>query len=127
MSDDIDSQVKGMAALVLSSGRLSEFHEKNLKTYPLIYFEGVKEVKIDYDLSVRHDAEVDEKNNVKVKKPLQHCMISFYLTLDEAANTVVQRRFEALETSVRRLLWKDLPVEIYFNEKIVYKSRKNGK
>jgi hypothetical protein len=124
LSDDIDSQVKGMAALVLSSGRLSEFHEKNIKMYGLLYFE-CKEVKIMYDLSVRHDAEVDSKNNLTLKKPLQNCYVSYYFTMDDAnqaANTNLDRRFDALEKSVRALLWNDLPVEIYFNNKIVYKS-----
>jgi hypothetical protein len=119
--------VKGMAALVLNSGRLSEFHERNLKIYPLIFFEDVKEVKIDYDLSVRHDAELDKLNNLVVKKPLQHCYVSYYLTLNEESNKPsLQRRFEALEISVQTLLWKNLPVEIYFNDKIVFKSKKNG-
>jgi hypothetical protein len=124
LSDDIDSQVKGMAALVLSSGRLSEFHEKNLKMYPFIYFYDVKEVKIEYDLSLRHDAEVDNKNNLTLKKPLQNCIVSYFLKLDEKIQDSVDRRFEALEAAVRSLLWKNLPVEIYFNEKIVFKSRK---
>jgi len=124
LSDDIESQVKGMAALVLSSGRLSEFHEKNLKMYPMIYFNDVKEVKIEYDLAVRHDAEVDSKNNLTLKKPLQNCIISYFLKLDESLQDSVQKRFDALEGSVRNLLWKDLPVEIYFNDRIVYKSKK---
>ena len=126
MSDNIDSQVKGMAALVLSSGRLSEFHEKNLKMYGLLFFE-CKEVKIEYDLSVRHDAEVDNKNNLSLNKPLQNCFVSYYFKMDDAntaANINLDRRFEALEKSVRALLWKDLPVEIYFNDKIVFKSIK---
>ena len=124
MSDDIESQVKGMASLVLSSGRLSEFHERNLKMYPLIYFNGVTEIKIDYDLAVRHDADVDQKNNLTLKKPLQSCIVSYYLKLDESLQDSVQKRFDALETSVRTLFWKDLPVEIYFNDKIVFKSKK---
>lgn len=124
MSDDIENQIKGMAALVLSSGRLSEFHERNLKMYPLIYFNDVKEVKIEYDLAVRHDAEVDNKNNLTLKKPLQNCIVSYFLTLDESLQDNLQKRLDALEHSVKVLLWKDLPVEIYFNNKIVFKSVK---
>ena len=124
MSDDIESQVKGMASLVLSSGRLSEFHERNLKMYPLIYFNAVTEIKIDYDLTVIHDADVDQKNNLKLRKPLQSCKVSYFLKLDESLQDSPQKRFDALETSVRTLFWKDLPVEIYFNDKIVFKSKK---
>ncbi len=126
MSDDIKEQVKGMAALVISSNRLSEFHEKNLKMYPFIFFERIDNVKIDYDLSVRHDVDIDSKSNITVKKPLHHCFIAYHLTLNEDANkSNLQRRFETLENSVKTLLWKELIVEIYFNDKIVYKS-KNG-
>lgn len=128
MSDNIKDQVKGMAALVITSNRLSEFHEKNLKMFPFVFFEQVKEVKIDYDVSVRHDADVDNKNNITVKKPLQHCFVAYYLTINEEANKQnLPRRFETLEGSVRNLLWNGLPIEVYFNDKIVYKSRKNGK
>lgn len=117
--------VKGMAALVLSSGRLSEFHEKNLKMYPFIFFENVKEARVDYDLAVRHDVEVDKANNIEIKKPLQHCFVAFYLTIEEGGtNDNLQKRFDAIESSVRNLLWNGLPVEVYFNDKIMFKSTK---
>lgn len=125
MSDNVKDQVKGMAALVINSSRLSEFHQKNLQMFPFVFFDQVKEVKIDYDLAVRHDVDVDKKNNLTIKKPLQHCFIAYYLTLNEDANKEnLQRRFETLQNSVRNLLWKELAVEIYFNDKIVFKSRK---
>lgn len=124
MSEDIKDQVKGMAALVISSNRLSEFHEKNLKMFPFVFFEQVTGVKIDYDLHVRHDVDVDKKNNITIKKPLQHCFVAYYLTINQDANKAnLQRRFETLENSVRNLLWKSLIVEIYFNDQIVYKSK----
>lgn len=114
-----------MAKLVIASNRISEVHETNLKAYPFIFFEQVKEAKIDYDLYVRHDVDVDGKNNIAVKKPLTNCFVAYHLTLNEDANkTNLPRRFETLENSVRALFWKDLSVEIYFNEKIVYKSKK---
>lgn len=125
MSDDLKDRVKGMAALVINSARLSEFHEKNLKMFPFVFFDQIAEVRIDYDLAVRHDVDVDKKNNLTVKKPLAHMFVAYYLTLNEDANkNNLARRFETLENSVRNLLWKELAVEIYFNDKIVYKSRK---
>lgn len=125
MSDDISQTVKDMAKLVVASNRISEVHEMNLKTYPFIFFEQITEAKIDYDLYVRHDVDLDGKNNLTIKKPLTNCHVSYYLTLNEDANkTNLQRRFETLENSVRALFWKDLSVEIYFNDNIVYKSKK---
>lgn len=125
MSDDVKDQVKGMAALVISSNRLSEFHEKNLKMFPFVFFEQVEEVKIDYNLSVRHDVEVEKNNDLTLKKPLQHCFIAYYLKINEEANKQnLPRRFETLENSVRNLFWNGLPVEVYFNDRIVFKSTK---
>lgn len=121
---DIENTIKGMAALILTSGKLSEFHEKNLKAFPFIFFNDVIEAKIDYDLSVRHDADVDKNNNVELKKPIQSCIISYYLTLDEPKNNEIQKRYEALDQAVKNLLWKEIPVEIYINDKIVFKSKK---
>lgn len=124
MSEDIQGTVRGMAALVLNSNRISEVHEKSMKNYPFIYFEGVSGVRIDYDLSHQSDVEVDKKNNIKVNAPLNHCYVAYYLTLDERQlDENIKARFRALETSTRTLFWKDLPVKIYFNERLVYESK----
>jgi hypothetical protein len=110
-----------MAALVVNSNRISEVHEKSMKMYPLIYFDGVTQVKIDYDLSHQSDVNVDKQNNITVKSPLIHCFVSYYLTIDESKmDENIKARFSALETSTRALFWKDLPVKIYFNERLVY-------
>lgn len=124
MSDDVRDTVRGMAALVVSSNRISQVHEKSLLAYPFIFFDGIKEVRIDYDLSHRHDVDLDSKNNITVKPPLQHCYVSYYLIMDDTVNTNLDRRFQALEDSVKTLFWKDLTVKVYFNEKIVYESKK---
>lgn len=126
MSDELKETVRGMATLILNSNRISEVHERSMKMYPLIYFEGVKSVKIEYDLSHESDVELDRQNNIKVKSPLRNCFVSYYLTIDESPtlNGSIEKRYEALEVSTRTLLWKDLPVKIYFNEKLVYGMKK---
>lgn len=117
--------VKGMAALVVSSNRLSEFHEKNLKMFPFVFFDQVSEVKIDYDVSVEHNVDVDKKNNITIKKPFKNCYVAYYLAINEDANKhQLARRFETLENSVRDLLWKNLAVKIFFNDKLVFESKK---
>lgn len=117
--------VKGMAALVVSSNRLSEFHEKNLKMFPFVFFDQVEAVKIDYDVSVEHNVDVDKKNNITIKKPFKNCYVAYYLTInDEANKNQLSRRFETLENSVRDLLWKNLAVKIFFNDKLMFESKK---
>lgn len=123
-SDDIKNTVKDMAKLVLMSGKISEMHEKNMKMYPFVYFEGVKEVKIDYDLSHRADALVDNKNNLTVNSPIRNNVVTYYIILDEAAQTSLDKRFSALEASIRTLFWNDVMVEVFFNDSIKYKSKK---
>lgn len=117
--------VKGMAALVVSSNRLSEFHEKNLKMFPFVFFERVDAVKIDYDVSVEHNVDLSKSNDITIKKPFKNCYVAYYLTINEEANkNQLQRRFETLENSVRDLLWKNMAVKIFFNDKIVFESKK---
>lgn len=125
LSDETKQIVKDMAKLVLVSGKISETHEKNMKMYPLIYFDGVKEVKIDYDLSHKADAMVDRKNNLTVSTPHRHNVVSYYLTMIPGAkNEKLDKRFTALEASIRTLFWKDVIVEVFMDDKIVYKSKK---
>jgi hypothetical protein len=125
LSDDVTNKVKDMAKLILVSGKISEVHEKNLKMYPLIYFNGVKEAKIDYDLSHKADALVDRMNNLTIRAPFRSNVVTYYLTMNEnAKNDNVEKRFKALEASVRTLFWKDVIVEVFMDDKIVYKSKK---
>lgn len=125
MSDELQKTVRGLAALVVNSNRISEVHERSMKMYPLIYFEGVESVKIEFDLSHESDVSVDKENNVKVNSPLRHCFVAYYLTIDEKLlDENLKVRFRALENSTRTLFWKDLPVKIHFNDRLVYESKK---
>lgn len=125
LSDDTSQIVKDMAKLVLVSGKISEIHEKNMKLYPLIYFDGVKEVRIDYDLSHKADALVDRANNLTINAPYRNNIVTYHLTIDEnVKNDNLDKRFAALEASIRTLFWKDVIVEVFMGEKIAYKSKK---
>ena len=116
--------VKDMAKLVLISGKITEMHEKNMKFYPFIYFFGVKEVKIDYDLSHQSDALVDKDFNLTINAPIRNNVVTYHLTLeDDAKNDQIQKRFAALEASIRTLFWKDIVIEVFINEKLAYKSK----
>ena len=125
-SDDTANIVKDMAKLVLVSGKISDVHVKNLQMYPLIYFDGVKEATIDYDLSHKADALVDRENNLTVSAPYRNNFITYHITLHEGAkNDKIEKRFAALEASVRTLFWKDVILEVYMDGKIVYKSKRS--
>jgi hypothetical protein len=107
-----------MASLTALSGRISDLQAHNLKIWPLVYFEGVTEIKVDYDLK--------PEKSMSDEPTFSNSRISYYLTIDESKNTDLEKRYMALEKSVRSLFWSDVVLEIYFNNKITYKSTKNG-
>jgi hypothetical protein len=123
--DNAANVVKDMAKLVLVAGKISDMHVKNMQMYPLIYFNGVKTVKIDYDLSHKADALVDKDNNLTINAPHRSNVVTYYLTMHEGAvNDKLDKRYAALTASIRTLFWKDVVVEVFMDEKIVYKSKK---
>lgn len=114
-----------MAKLVLVSGKISEMHMKNMQMYPFIYFDGVKEVKIDYDLSHKADALVDRHNDLTIKTPYRNNVVTYYLYMHPGTKMeFMDKRFSALEASIKTLFWKDLVIEVFMDDKIVYKSKK---
>lgn len=117
-----------MARLTALSGRISDVQIKNLQMFPLVFFDSISEVKIDYDLSHKSDVLEDEINNkLIINAPTRNSYVAYYLTLDEIVNTTdLDKRFMALDKSIRTLFWNDVSLEIFFNGKIMYKSVKNG-
>lgn len=108
-----EEKVRELAKLSILSNRISEFHEKNLKSYPFIFFNGVEEAAIDYDL------ERGKENYVKFK-----------LTVQEGKNLFLDKRLSALDQSVKNLFWKEVYTSVVLNGKEVYnsapKEEKNG-
>jgi hypothetical protein len=116
-TDDLRKQVREMAHLSILSGRISEIQERNLKIYPLVYFNGVTSVRIEYDLlqtTLSPDGPVASNSKV-----------SYFLSLDEKTpNFNMERRFDSLLQSVHNLLWNDIIVNVYFNDKIVFTNER---
>lgn len=110
--------VKEMARLSVLSNRMGEVQEKNLKMFPLVFFESVKSARIQYDLSHKKSAE-DEP-------VISNTFVRYHLDVDESKNDRLDLRFKYLEESVKNLFWRDITVEVYFGEKIVFKSKSNG-
>jgi hypothetical protein len=114
-----------MARLTALSNRISEVQEKNLKLYPLVFFNKVLEVKVNYDLTSKADILEDSTTDkIIINAPSKNHFVAYHLVLDESENQDLDKRFSALEKSVRNLFWNDVSVEVYFNGQIKYKSIK---
>jgi hypothetical protein len=108
--------LKDMAQLTALSGRISDVQAKNLQYFPLVFFDHVSEVKIDYDLS--------PIKTMDDSPTFSNSLVSYYLTMENPQDDNLEKRFKALETSVRTLFWSDVKIEVFFNDIIVYKSLK---
>lgn len=126
-----EEQVREMAKLSLLTNKLNPIQEKNLKMYPLVFFNGVKNAKIEFNLS--NDQMVDsieEKKDLEItyqfnKAQTEHLRVSYYLDIDENVdNSYIEKRYEAIEKSVRNLLWIDIKVKVYINGNLTYESKK---
>jgi hypothetical protein len=118
-----------MAKLAMISNRISDVQEKNLKLYPFVFFDGLKKAEIHYDLSVNHDVDATEKPAeldiaYKLQKPeTKHLKIVYKLSVKRGIKlTHKEKRFAALKQAVRDLLWSGILVQIYINNKLVYKG-----
>jgi len=119
LSDQIKQQLREMAKLSVLANRISEIQEKNLKSYPFVFFNDVKSVKIDYDISTVDD---DGKMNHG-----DH-FIAYHLEIDGSTPTKVgmDKRFFCIAEATRLLFWSDLKVQVFINGKLSYESQKNG-
>lgn len=117
---EIEQKIREMAKLTILSNRINDVQEKNLKMFPLICFEGIQSVRIDYDFSRARPAENEPDISASI--------VSYYLNIPQSPKMEdLEKRFEALEKCVRNIFWQDVKVEVYINDKIVYKSKKYGK
>lgn len=135
MSDSNDSQnptqyIQEMAKLTLTSSRISSDQEKNLKYFPLIFFNGVSQANIEYDLMAKHsvDADEDEVNlniSYKLKLPKSNNFkVTYKLDMEsDAVNENLEKRFKDLTAAIRTLFWTGITVEVFFNEESKYKGK----
>jgi hypothetical protein len=130
--NEAKKDIREMAKLTLLNNRLSDVQVKNMKMFPLVYFDGILSARLDYDLSTRREVETEEDKvgmNAKysVRVPSHSgSKVAYYLEIDEATpNTNLEKRFSALEDSIRGLFWNDVELSVYFNERLVFKSGTN--
>lgn len=117
MNSTVMETLSEMAKLTALSGQVCDAQLKNLKNFPFYYFEGLTEVKIEYDLM--------PQKSIADEPTYSNSTVSYFLTLDESLNHSLENRFTAIEKSVRTLFWSDCVVEVYFNGSIKYKSQRN--
>lgn len=123
-------ELQEMAKLTLLTNRITDIQAKNLQMFPLIFFDGVSDGRVEYDLS--NQMGVDSEENAKdleIKYSFggdtDHLKVSYHLTLDpDVENLNIEKRLSALESSVRGILWKEIKVEVYLNEVKRFESAK---
>lgn len=116
---DLRKHLKELAQLSLLANKISETQIKNLQMFPFVFFEGVKEVRIDYDLGHGSDKDKEVKH-----RPF----MDYYLTMSKddleinRINIGLERRSKALEFSVRELFWNDIKVKVFVGPDMIYES-----
>ena len=100
---DVQARIKEMAKLALLSGRISEFHEKNLKAYPFVFFNDVESAEIEYDLTQKEDS-----------------FVAFKLKIKDFTNSHIEKRFSAIQNATRSLFWNNLAVRVYVNDILMF-------
>lgn len=81
--------------LMVISGKFSEFQIKNLEIYPQIVFDGIKEMKIDYDVSTKKGSGYVYYTIKMGKKPED-----------------IEKRIKDIECWVKDLLFKEIEVKV---------------
>lgn len=114
---DLKQKLQEMAELSILANRISEIQERNLKMFPMVFFDDVAEARIDYDLGHGINEETKEVNHAS--------RVSYYLLFkgQQKDDATFQKRCSILEDAVRKLFWKDIKVEIYVNREKVYESK----
>lgn len=95
-----------LTKLMLFFGKVPETHIESLKGFPFIFFNGLKEAKIEHDIYTT-------KENPG--------LISYHLTLSEI-NYNLDKRYLALESAIRSLFWKEIKLNLSINGEEVFKS-----
>lgn len=117
MYKNTEEAIREMAKLTMLSNKINEIQEKNLKMFPLVFFNGVSKVVVNYDLSVNRTPN-DEA-------PTVNSYVSYDLTIDESQdNSKLDHRFKHLENSVHNLFWNSVRVKVLFNDRVVFESKK---
>lgn len=130
--NEIKEVLKKMAQLSITTNQINGVQQANLKAFPLVFFNGVKSAKVEYDLTnnsgINYDTDpktLDITYNFG-KPETRNFKIKYSLEMEsdaEELNFLLDKRFEALENAISTLLWKGIPISVDFNGKNIYKSK----
>lgn len=130
-SSTTQEQIREMAKLTLLTNKMNPIQEKNLKMFPLVFFNGVTSAKIDFDLSNDQMAVSSEENKLDLeityqfnKAETRHLRVSYHLEIDETAdNNSIDARYSAITQAVRNLFFKETKVQVFIGQKLTYESK----
>ena len=128
-----EQEIRDMAKLTILDNKLNDIQLKNLKMFPLVFFDGVISASINYDLSTEKpsvDYEIENKTDpdkLSIKyefdRPTMNSFVEYHLVIDESkGNGSLPFRFENLVNAVRFLFWKEVKVTVFFNGTKVHES-----
>lgn len=92
-----------MRRLTILTGEISTVHEKSLKNWPYVLFDGLVDMKIEYDLTKDYTKEVGEG------------FINFFIALEDIEVELFKERCETLSSWVRDMFWKEIKVGVIIN------------
>ena len=110
-------KIKEMAQIAATTGRISTIQEKNLKMYPLVFFDGVKEVEIEYDLSPFQASSNGYDVVCKSKS-----FVIYKISTDGREIEDLDRRGKAITDAVHVLLWSGIVVEVIIDGVTKYRG-----
>lgn len=117
MAEVTKEYVDEMRKLATLSSRLSEFHIKNLRTYVMITIENIESANIDYQVPIMGETNGYVKYKIYTEKG------------KKAGNKQrsVKQRSEDLIRWTKDLLWNDMDVVVFINDKEVKVGKPRSK
>jgi hypothetical protein len=134
LSKEKEAEIREMAKLSLLSNRINPIQEKNLKLFPLVFFNDVKSATVEYDF--HHNRPIDFELNKEAMEiqykfndlERTHFKVTYRVEFGEDglfSNPNITARYDALEAAVRGLFWKNTTVVVYFGDNKAFESVKN--
>lgn len=108
--------IREMAKLTILSGRINALQEKNMTTYPFIFFNKVESVGVDYDLA---DSSTSDQSSIKLSP---HGRVTYHIESTENNPDHIEKRCKALASSVSNLFWPTVITEIYLNNNKIFEG-----
>lgn len=102
----MSSQLHEMNKLMILSGRLSDMHVLNLKTYPKVFFDDVVSAEVKYDFTPPLPGE---------KSEFPGGIVGYTIKVSKWPEDY-EKRCQHLERAVKTLFWSDTHVTIAVEE-----------